>query len=122
MNLDVITINNFNQINRTFLSYPLSLIFMNIRSLRSHFSVFLASIHHIINEIKVIILAETNISDDENGLYRINDFNAIFLNRKDNEGNNKGVGVSRCISEKLSPSLKYLHKQNLVNLSKLMLT
>lgn len=91
------TINNFNEIKTDFLSYPETLIYMNIRSLRLNFTYFLATINNIIHKIKFIVLVETNISDNENNFYNIQGFNSIFLNR---EG--RGGGIAVYIAESLT--------------------
>lgn len=93
------TLSNFNEINKNLLSHPLSLIYMNIRSLRLNFNTFLVSIAKIINKIKIIILVETNISNNENNIYSIKGFYSIFVNR---EG--KGGGVAIYIKENLNYS------------------
>lgn len=51
----------------------------------------------ILNKIQLIILTETNISDDENELYSIQGYNAIFLNR---EG--RGGGIAVYVNENIS--------------------
>lgn len=84
------TIDSFYQIDANLLSYPVSLIYMNIRSLRKNFTQLLADIHKIINKIHIIILVETNITDNENRFYEINGYNSIFLNR---EGRGGGIAV-----------------------------
>ena len=62
---------------------------MNIRSLRKHFQTFLTTINNIIEKIQLIVLIETNITDDENCFYNIHGFNSTFLNR----GEGKGGGI-----------------------------
>lgn len=89
-------LNNFSQIDKKSLSHATSLIYMNIRSLRLNFSTFLTTINNIINQIKVIVLVETNITDDENRFYNIEGFNSIFLNR-----GSRGGGVAVYIAENL---------------------
>ena len=91
------TLKNFNEINKQSLSYPISLIYLNIRSLRLHFNSFLVSVNNIISQIKFIILVETNITDAENNFYNIKGFNSIFLKRK-----KKGGGIVVYIAEHLS--------------------
>lgn len=91
------TIDSFTQINKNFLSYPNSLIFTNIRSLRLNFTSFLTSINNIINNIKCIILVETNITDSENNFYNINGFNSVFVNRK-----SRGGGIAVYIAEHIA--------------------
>ena len=91
------TISLFNEIDTKYLSYPVSLIYMNIRSLRLNFSSFLVSINKIINKIKLIVLVETNISNNENNIYNIQGFNSVFLNR---EG--KGGGIVVYIKENIN--------------------
>lgn len=76
------TLNNFNEINKQTLCYPISLIYLNIRSLRLNFNTLLVSIKNIIEKIKIRVLVETNITDDENNFYHIRGFNAIFFNRE----------------------------------------
>lgn len=73
-------INNFNQIEDVLINNSSSFIYMNIRSLRKNFNIFLANINKIIANIKIIILVETNIVDDENQFYTITNFNSVFLN------------------------------------------
>lgn len=90
MNNNTELIYNYNQISEFYLKYPLSFIYMNIRSLRKNFSTFLANINKIIDSIELIILVETNIADDENDLFNINDFNGTFLNR---EGIGGGIAI-----------------------------
>lgn len=53
-------LDNFNEINIDYLSYPLSLIYLNIRSLRTNFTSFLATLHNILPHINIISLVETN--------------------------------------------------------------
>lgn len=88
---------NFNKIDKKLLSYPTSLVYMNIRSLRLNFSTFLASINKLINQINIIVLVETNITDQENRFYNIKGFYSIFLNRE-----NRGGGVAVYIAENLN--------------------
>lgn len=95
---------NFNKIDKKLLSYPLSLIFMNIRSMRLNFSIFLATINKIINPIKIIVLVETNITDQENRFYNIEGFNSVFLNRE-----NRGGGVAVYIAENINFNEISLH-------------
>lgn len=83
-------IDSFYQIDNNLLSYPISLIYMNIRSLRKNFTLLLAGIHKIINKIHLIILVETNITDNENRFFQINGYRSIFLNR---EGRGGGIAV-----------------------------
>lgn len=96
--------NNFNQININTLSHPISLIYMNIRSLRLHFASFLISINKIIDKIKLIILVETNITDSENMFYTVRGFNAIFYNRE-----NRGGGIAIYIAEQINYNEISLH-------------
>lgn len=91
------TINNFDEIDKNLISYPTSLIHMNIRSLRKNFIPFLTHIKNITNKIHLIILTETNITDEENNLYCISGYNATFLNR---EG--RGGGIAVYINENLN--------------------
>lgn len=77
-------------IAQTYYTYPMSVIYMNIRSLRLNFSNFLATIGKIIQDIKIIVLVETNITNDENSLYTIDGFNSTFFNR---DGRGGGIAV-----------------------------
>lgn len=69
---------------------------MNIRSLRLHFTLLLANLHNIINNINFILLVETNITNEEQHLYGINGFTSYFLNR-----DSRGGGVAVYIREKI---------------------
>lgn len=88
---------NFNQITPKLISYPLSLIFLNIRSLRTNFNSFLATIHGVLDKIKIIVLVETNIKDEEIPFYGINGFNTTFINRE----NRGGGGIAVYIKENI---------------------
>lgn len=91
------TLSNFMKINEKHLNYPVSLIYMNIRSLRLNFTSLLVSINKIINKLKFIVLVETNISDNENNMYNIPGFNSLYLNRE-----NKGGGIAVYINENIN--------------------
>lgn len=90
-------INNFNQIEDVLINNSSSFIYMNIRSLRKNFNIFLANINKIIANINIIILVETNIVDDENQFYTITNFNSVFLNR-----NGKGGGIAVYVKENIN--------------------
>lgn len=90
MNSDNKTFFNFNEIKINEISCQLSLIHMNIRSLRKNFVTLLSHINQIQNKISLLILTETNITDNENDLYKIHGFNALFLNR---DGRGGGIAV-----------------------------
>lgn len=84
-----ITFNNkdtFSEIKNIITIYPISTILLNIRSLRKNFHTFLTTIHSVIDQIKIIVLVETNITDDECSFYNIAGFNATFCNRKNKSG------------------------------------
>lgn len=70
---------------------------MNIRSLRPNFNNFMASIHCIIDQIKIIVLVETNINDSENNFYTIPGFNSTFKNRQDKGGGGVAVYIKEHI-------------------------
>lgn len=90
------TITHFTEIDEEHLNSTVSLIYLNIRSLRRNFTSLLVRINKIIKKIKLIILVETNINNIENSLYNIPGFNSIFLNR---EG--KGGGIAIYIKENI---------------------
>lgn len=92
------TLDGFSDIDKNVLSYPISLIFMNIRSLRANFNSLIASINCIIDQIKIIVLVETNINDDENNLYNIPGFNATFFNRPVKRGGGVAVFIKNNIA------------------------
>lgn len=92
-NISFETIENFNQINRTFLSYPLPIIFLNIRSMRTNFNSFLTTINNIIENIKIIILVETNINEEETSFYEIHGFESNFINRPNRSGGGIAIYV-----------------------------
>lgn len=85
-----LTLDSFNQIDKQLLSYPVSIAYMNIRSLRKGFTSLLTTINNIINKLTILILIETNITNNENDLYSMKGFNSIFLNR---DGNGGGIAV-----------------------------
>lgn len=90
MNYTEEILNSFNDINMNYMNYNMSVIHLNIRSLRKNFLPFLTNISKIINKIQLIVLTETNICDDENQYYFIDGFNAIFRNRESRGG---GIAV-----------------------------
>lgn len=83
-------LSNFNEISPKYLNSKLSYIHMNIRSLRKNFTPLISHIHNITNKIHLIILTETNITDDETQLYNLHGYNSIFLNR---DGRGGGIAV-----------------------------
>lgn len=97
MNQSKTIINNFNEIDKNLLNYPITLIHMNIRSLRKHFVTFLTHIKNIKHKTQLIILTETNISDEENNLYQIHGYSATFLNRG-GRGGGIAVFVNECVN------------------------
>lgn len=89
MNSNKITIaDNFQTVNVN--SDQFSCIYLNIRSLKTNFFPFLTSINKILNAIKMIILVETNISDEEQPFFNIQNFKSFFFNRK----NRRGGGIA----------------------------
>lgn len=63
-----LTLDSFNQIDKQLLSYPVSIAYMNIRSLRKGFTTLLTTINNIINKLTILILIETNITNNKNYL------------------------------------------------------
>lgn len=90
-------LNSFNELEEHLNTKNISLICMNIRSIRKNFTEFLTRTNNIINKITAIILTETNICDDENKFYAINGYNSIFLNRI-----NRGGGIAVYIKDTVS--------------------
>lgn len=88
---------NFEEININHMNSQLSFIHMNIRSLRKNFLPLISHIHNITNKIHMIILTETNITDDENQFFVIQGFNSIFLNRA-----GRGGGIAVFIKENIN--------------------
>lgn len=70
------------------------MIYMNIRSLRLNFTPLVASLHKIINNINLILLVETNITNEEQHTYNIKGFISYFCNR-----DSRGGGVAVFIRE-----------------------
>lgn len=68
-------------------------IYLNIRSLRTNFLTFNAYIDKLLENIDVIILVETNITDHEISLFQIKDFEMISLNRNTKRGGGVAVYV-----------------------------
>lgn len=56
----------------------LNFIYLNVRSLRRNFDLFLANIHSLDCKVDLIILSETWIFDDEVGQFKIPGFNMFF--------------------------------------------
>lgn len=83
---------NFNAINTVnFQNHHIKCICLNIRSLRKNFNTFCAEIDRVIDTVDIIVLPETNIVSDEQGLFKINGFNLEFVNRDLRKGG--GVAV-----------------------------
>ena len=64
----------------------LNIIYLNIRSLRKNFELFVAELAALQEIIDIIILVETNICEEENGLFNIPNYVGIFQNRKEKRG------------------------------------
>lgn len=96
-NINFENIDYISQINLEHLSYPNSIFFLNIRSLRTNFNNLLALIHGIINHIEIIVLVETNLNDDETPFYGINGFNSVFICRQGKGGGGVAVYIKENI-------------------------
>lgn len=77
---------SFNQIKKYIENKQLVCVYLNIRSLRKNFNNFLIEIKEILDEIDIIILVETNISDDERDFYKIEGFSSEHRNREMRRG------------------------------------
>lgn len=97
MNTSFRVLNNFDEVEDTFLKAQLSLVHLNIRSLRKNFVTLMSLMKKTINKLQILILTETNISDAETQYYNISGYNASFINRKD-----KGGGIAMYINDKLN--------------------
>lgn len=73
-------------------------VYLNIRSLRKNWDLFLCNINKIIRFVKIIILVETNICDDENRLYQLDGFNTEFINRQ----NRNGGGIAMYVRKEIA--------------------
>lgn len=108
------TLNSFNEINELneLHRYQMNFIYLNIRSLRKNFNAFLTDINKILDKVKLIILVETNIMDEENCLYTIQNFNGVFLNRK-----NKGGGIAVYMRNDINFTVKLLNTKSFESLA-----
>ena len=66
MNYSEDIINNFNEIKSNYLDFSLNIIHLNIRSMRKNFLIFITNTAKILHKIHLIVLCETNITDEEN--------------------------------------------------------
>lgn len=76
---------------------PMSIICQNIRSCKSNFNTFLTEIKNHMKTSNLIILTETNLKNEENALFFINNYNAEYVNRK----NRRGGGIAVFIKDHL---------------------
>ncbi|XP_075151889.1 uncharacterized protein LOC142225923 [Haematobia irritans] len=83
-------VDSFDEIEMNKLNQNITILHMNIRSLRKNFLTFLTHIKNILNNIQIIVLSETNIQDDEKNMYNIAGFNSTFINR---DGRGGGIAV-----------------------------
>ena len=79
----------------------LRLICLNIRLMRQNFITLQAESNQIIHDLGVIILIETNITDDEINLLNITNFNCEYVNR----GYRRGGGIAVFIRDKFQYSI-----------------
>lgn len=89
---------NFHQLNKYIKNKQFKCVFLNIRSIKKNFDNFIISINSIIKEIDLIILAETNITDDENELYKIEGFCSEYRNREKRRGGGIAVYIKQNIN------------------------
>lgn len=91
---------NFNSLKNNLKGNPnsISIICLNIRSMRKNFNNFQAEISEIIDQIDIIVLNETNITDHETNIYKLKNFNSEYLNRP----NRRGGGIAVFISSRFS--------------------
>lgn len=94
---------NFRLIKNSLSNSALSGVYLNIRSLRKNFNNFIASINPIMNKIDLIILVETNITDNETSLYTIKGFHSEFKNRE----TRRGGGIAIYVKNSLTYEAKY---------------
>ena len=89
---------NSNIINKYKTHNKLNIIFLNIRSLRKNFINFIAEINNITDNLDLIVLIETNITDYETNYFNTPNFNNEFINRE----NRRGGGIAVFIRDKYS--------------------
>lgn len=97
-NLDNRVIHGFSDINfHEFKKVNFGCLCLNIRSMRKHWNTFCVNISTIVKYVKIIVLVEINIREEENSKYTLNGFNAEFMNRNER----KGGGIAIFIKNEL---------------------
>ena len=81
----------------------LKCVYLNLRSLRRCFYNFQTSIKEILDDINIIILVETNITDDEISFYKIQGFDSYFQIRTCR----RGGGVALYIKSNIKHEILY---------------
>lgn len=107
MNLAKNQFNNFSELHFNKMNSQLSFIHLNIRSLRKNFLTLISQINNFINKIHLLILTETNITDDENNFYLLPGFNSIFLNRA-----GRGGGIAVYIKENINFNMTNIQSES----------
>lgn len=86
-NIDYRVLSSFNNLKENDLKLlKFSCIYLNIRSMKKNWNLFISYISNIIKYLKIIILVEINIKEEENCLYQLNGFNSQFINRSNRSG------------------------------------
>jgi len=94
---------SFHTIKNMFKNKQLKYVYLNIRSLRKNFDNLLVTINPIIKTIDLIILVETNITNEENSLYQIEGFVSEFKNRE----KRRGGGIALYINKNTNYEIKH---------------
>lgn len=88
-NLDLENWPSPNAANRVKSTGGLTIVYLNIRSIRSNWDAFLLQIKHAISNLDIIILAEVSCSQSEVNFYHIDGFTSLYSLRE----NKKGGGI-----------------------------
>lgn len=82
----------------------ITLIHTNIRSVRLHWDELMAVLKDVLDEIDVLVLSETNLSNEEVCVFNINNFESIWYNRQERRGGGVLVFVRKKWKVKVTPT------------------
>lgn len=105
LNLNFRVIHGFSGINFDYIkNVNFSCLCLNIRSLRKNWNTFCVNVGNLLSCLKIIVLVEINIQEEENSKYTINGFTAEFLNRN----KRRGGGIAMFIKNNLNYERIYI--------------
>jgi hypothetical protein len=89
-------------------------LMVNIRSIKKHWDTLMAMINDILDDLQLLILLETNITEDELQLFEMNDFNVVAKCRETRSGGGIAVYYRKNLDINILQSTSFLSTESLI--------